>query len=382
MSADQKTVLIVNPGSELYGADRMAIETVVALVGAGYRVFVTVTGPGPLIRRRTDAGATVVEQATPVIRRSLLSVRGMLQLVREVAMCWGPMRRLLRETGASTVVVNTVTPPLWFVVARLARCRVFCHVHEAEAMASRMLRAALYAPLVLCHGVIANSGVTLRVLGEAAPAVARRASVVHNTVVGPPVLVPPRAQAPSPVRVLYVGRLSSRKGPHLVVEAARLLRDRGHDIAVELLGAVFPGNEEYEAGLRRQVVDLGLEKRVAFLGFQPNVWDALARSDIAVVPSMLDESFGNTAVEAALAARPLIVSDIPGLLEATEPVTGKIVVPPGDAAAIAEAVERIVHYWDEFGASSRNDAVVVAEAYSRGRYARALLRALELEPIS
>ena len=59
-----------------------------------------------------------------------------------------------------------------------------------------------------------------------------------------------------------------------------------------------------------------------------------AEADIAIVPSVLDESFGNTAVEALLAARPLIVSDIPGLLEATDPATSRVVVPRDDAAAM------------------------------------------------
>jgi glycosyltransferase involved in cell wall biosynthesis len=341
-------------------------------------VVVTVPGPGPLIRHLTDAGATVVEQATPVIRRSLLSLRGFVQLAREVIACWGPMRRLLRQTGAATVVVNTVTPPLWFVVARLARRRVFCHVHEAEAMASRVLRSALYGPLALCRGVIANSEVTRQVLRDAAPSLTRRISVVHNTVAGPPVVRSPRLEATTPVRLLYVGRLSSRKGPHLVVEAVRLLKDRGRDVAAEVLGAVFPGNEEYEAGLRAQVAGLGLGDQVTFLGFRPSVWGPLAEADIAIVPSMLDESFGNTAVEAALAARPLIVSDIPGLLEATEPVSAKIVVPRGDAVAIADAVERIIDDWAGFSSRAGEDAVVVAATYSREHYARALLRALEL----
>jgi glycosyltransferase involved in cell wall biosynthesis len=178
------------------------------------------------------------------------------------------MRRLLRQTGAATVVVNTVTPPLWFVVARLARRRVFCHVHEAEAMASRVLRSALYGPLALCRGVIANSEVTRQVLRDAAPSLTRRISVVHNTVAGPPVVRSPRLEATTPVRLLYVGRLSSRKGPHLVVEAVRLLKDRGRDVAAEVLGAVFPGNEEYEAGLRAQVAGLGLGDQVTFLGFR------------------------------------------------------------------------------------------------------------------
>lgn len=180
------------------------------------------------------------------------------------------------------------------------------------------------------------------------------------------------------MRLLYVGRLSHRKGPHLVVEAARLLCDRGRDVAVELLGAVFPGNEEYEAQLRRQAAELGLEGRVTFLGFRPTVWGPLAEADIAIVPSVLDESFGNTAVEALLAARPLIVSDIPGLLEATDPATSRVVVPRDDAAAIAAAVERIVDDWEGFSSRARIDAEVVGETYSRERYARSLTDALGL----
>ena len=378
MAGDPRTVLIANPGADLYGSDRMAVETAKALVDAGFRVVVTVPGPGPLIGHMTDVGATVIEQPTPIIRRGLLSPRGLLQLAGEALACWGPMWRLLRRVDPGMVVVNTVTPPLWFVVARLAGRHVVCHVHEAEAMASRILRAALYAPLALCQRVVVNSAVTLRVLREAAPFAARRVSVVHNAVAGPPEVTPPRARPTAPVRLLYVGRLSHRKGPHLVVEAARLLCDRGRDVAVELLGAVFPGNEEYEAQLRRQAAELGLEGRVTFLGFRPTVWGPLTEADIAIVPSVLDESFGNTAVEALLAARPLIVSDIPGLLEATDPATSRVVVPRDDAAAIAAAVERIVDDWEGFSSRARTDAEVVGETYSRERYARSLTDALGL----
>lgn len=376
MVGDPRTVLIANPGADLYGSDRMAVETVKALVDAGFRVVVTVPVSGPLIRHMTDVGATVVEQPTPIIRRGLLSPRGILQLVGETLSWWAPMWRLLRTVNPGIVIVNTVTSPLWFAVARLAGRQVVCHVHEAEAMASRILRAALYAPLALCHRVVVNSAVTLEVLRQAAPFAARRVAVVHNSVVGPPEVVPPRALPTMPIRLLYVGRLSFRKGPHLVVEAARILKDRGCEVSVELLGAVFPGNEEYEVGLRRQVAELGLEDAVKFLGFRSDIWDPLSASDIAIVPSVLDESFGNTAVEASLAARPLIVSDIPGLMEATAPATGRIVVPPGDAFAIADAVERIVDDWNGFTARANSDATVVARAYSRERYAESLLRAL------
>ncbi|MDF1487564.1 glycosyltransferase family 4 protein [Tessaracoccus caeni] len=360
----------------------MAIESVKALVGAGYRVIVTVPGPGPLIQMMTDIGATVVEQPTPIVRRGLLSPKGLLQLIGETVSSWGPMLRLITHTNAGTVLVNTVTPPLWFVVGRFARRSVVCHVHEAESKTSVLLRKALYVPLVLCQRVVVNSRFTLEVLAQAASAAAKKARIVHNAVPGPAEVVPPRPDLKGPVRIVYVGRLSHRKGPHVLVEAAGHLRDRGRDIALELVGAVFPGNEGYESELRDRVSALGLDEAVTFTGFQPTVWGALARSDIAVMPSVSDESFGNAAVEAALAARPLIAAEIPGIMEATEPITSRVVVPPGDSAALADAVERIVDDWADYAARAVSDSKTVARTYSQERYAEGLIAALGLAELA
>ena len=59
-------------------------------------------------------------------------------------------------------------------------------------------------------------------------------------------------------------------------------------------------------------------------------------------PSRVGEPFGNTAVEAALAGRPLIVSESSGLVEATHGLPGVHRVKPGDASAIADAVREII----------------------------------------
>jgi len=73
---DPNVVLIANPGSDLYGSDRMVLETVRALVGAGRRVVVTVPMAGPLVPLLEEAGAEVVECATPIVRKGLLNARG------------------------------------------------------------------------------------------------------------------------------------------------------------------------------------------------------------------------------------------------------------------------------------------------------------------
>ena len=140
--------------------------------------------------------------------------------------------------------------------------------------------------------------------------------MVHNAVPGPGEVVPPRIALTAPTRLLYVGRLSHRKGVHVAVDALDALVREDRDVRLDVVGAVFPGNEAYLDELRAQVARCGLEDRVSFLGFKSSVWDDLARSDIAVITSLVDETFGNTAVEAALAARPAVVSKVGGLPEA------------------------------------------------------------------
>ncbi len=374
---DPDVVLIANPGADLYGSDRMALETVRALVGAGRRVVVTVPSTGPLVPLIEQAGGEVVECPTPIVRKGLLSPRGLLSLLVDTVRSVRPGLRLLRDVDPGAVIVNTITPPLWIGLGRWSRRTTVCHVHEGERSVRSVLRRALYLPLVLTHRVIANSDFTRRVLAESAPRVAARTVVVHNAVPGPADMVPPRAALTGPTRLLYVGRLSQRKGVHVAVDALDALVREGRDVRLDLVGAVFPGNEAYLAELHDQVDRLGLHDRVSFLGFRPEVWDDLARSDIALVTSLVDETFGNTAVEAALAARPAVVSEVGGLPEAVGASQSATLVPPGDSAALARAIGETVDDWPRRAERALSDARTAADAFSADRYARGILAALQ-----
>lgn len=83
-----------------------------------------------------------------------------------------------------------------------------------------------------------------------------------------------------------------------------------------------------------------------FIGFDPDIWSHLAHADIILVPSVADEPFGNTAVEAMLAQRPLVVSSTTGLKEAAADYGSVRRIPPDDSAALAQAVLEIRDDWD------------------------------------
>lgn len=373
---DANVVLIANPGADLYGSDRMVLETVRALVGAGRRVVVTVPEQGPLVALLEEAGAEVVECMTPIARKGLLNPRGLITLLATSVRSVGPGLRLIRRVDPGAVVVNTITPPLWILLGRWSRRLTVCHVHEGEGSVAGIVRRALYLPLAFSHRVIANSDFTRRVVAAAAPQVRDRIVVVHNAVPGPAEVVPPRRALTAPIRLLYVGRLSHRKGVHVAIDALDALVREGRDIRLDAVGAVFPGNEAYLDELHAQVDRLGLDERVSFLGFKSSVWDDLAKSDISVMTSLVDETFGNTAVEAALAARPVVVSDVGGLPEAVSASESATLVPPGDSRELAAAVAAKIDDWPAQAALAEADSTNVAEAFSTARYSAGILAAL------
>ena len=365
-------VLVVHPGAELYGADRVLLASATALSGA-FEVTVALPGPGPLVGELEARGVRVVQCRMPVLRNSALRPRGALRLLADTVFGALPALRLIRSAGAAGVYVNTLTLPSWPLLARLARRPSVVHVHEAEQSAPRLLRIGMAVCPALADRVVANSRFSLDVLAQTAPWLRRRATVVPNAVPGPDEVTPPRAALDGPVRLLFVGRLSPRKGPQVAVATLQELLARGVDARLQLLGSVFPGYEWFADELRATVEAAGLTDRVEFLGFRSPVWPALADSDVVLVPSVMEESFGNTAVEAVLAARPLVVSDHSGLREAAEAYAGARLVPAGDVPAWADAVQRVVADWPAARRSALGSAAEAARRHARELYSARLV---------
>lgn len=362
-------VLIAHPSADLYGSDRVLLESVSALNDAGRRVVLALPEDGPLVAEAEQRGAEVRLCPTPILRKTALRPLGAVKLLSEALRALRPGRALLRETQASVVVVNTLTIPLWLGLARVAGVRVVCHVHEAEASQSGLVRRLLYAPLLFAHQLVVNSRFSLESLAGSWPQLRRRAAILYNGVPGPLVSPePPRQPLTKPVRLLFIGRLSPRKGPDVAVSALAELTERGVDAQLDLLGAVFPGYEWFERQLRGQVASLGLDDRVRFLGFHTEVWEWLGRADIILVPSTVDEPFGNTAVEAILAQRPLVVSETSGLKEAAAGFDAARFVPPSDPGAIADAVTELVGAWQDTCDQVARDRSRAMRLYAPTRY--------------
>ena len=340
MSLAGRTVLIVNPGADVYGSDLQMLESVTAVRTAGARVVVACPNSGPLVALLASRGAEVRIGAFPVVRRSYLSPRGLLGLGVELARSLPAMSLLVRRTRPAAIYVNTTTIPWWIAVARLHRVPVLCHVHEAEDKDRRAVLRALNSPLLFADRVILISHAAAQSVWGLFPRLRRTSVLVPNG-------VPDRATPPTPppgdperVRLAVVGRLSPRKAPHTAIETLRLLVARGVDATLEVAGSVFPGYEWYEQRLRDDVERHGLGQRVTFTGYVSPSFVAFDRADIVLAPSVR-EPFGNAVVEAQLSQRPVVAAGAAGHLESIEDGVTGILVPVEDAEAMAAAVVRL-----------------------------------------
>ena len=197
-------------------------------------------------------------------------------------------------------------------------------------------------------------------------------TVLPNGVAGPARVVPARAVPGPPARLLYLGRLSARKGVLVALAATAELVARGVDVRLDVVGDVYAEHVPFAAQL--ELAAAGLGDRVTFHGFQREIWDFLARCDVLVVPSTLPEPFGNTAVEGVLAGRPVVASDIGGLPEALAGYTSARLVPPADPEALAKAVEQVLADYPADAAAA--DAASAAHRHDPAGYRDRIVQAV------
>lgn len=362
------TVLAVHPGAELFGSDRMFLESVVGQVQAGFNVVVVLPVSGPLAQRLQQEGALVTIASMLVLRKSLMRPTGWPRLLRDALRNLGTGVRLMRRYRPVTLYVSTLTLPIWPLLGRLHKLRVVSHVHEAESTQSSLVQKAMYLPHLSATTVIVNSTFSADTLRASLPALAQKCQVVYNGVSAPANPPVPRTTLSDPIRVLYIGRLSPRKGPDVALEAVQLLRQEGIDVHLTLLGSAFDGYEWFEDDLRRAASTSDLSGGVEFVGFEENIWPRLASADVIVVPSIKDEPFGNTAVEGILARRPVIASDTSGLREAAGGYASALLVTPNDPEAISRALMVVRNDWEAISAATAQSARAAESKHGVPRY--------------
>jgi glycosyltransferase involved in cell wall biosynthesis len=340
-----RTANIVHFG-KYYPPDEGGIETVTATLArgaaaAGYRVD-AVCFAGLSVADTDDAGVHV--------RRLPQRIR-----MNSQPLGWAYLREAV-SLGRRADIVHVHTPNMLAAVAALCigrRPRIVVHWHSdvvAKGLAGMLVRPLEAALLRRADRIICTS----KAYAEGSRPLAGHAARIATVPIGvadPPQFVggvaAARAQWPAPIRdfaahrptVLAVGRLVPYKGYATLIDAAARMRSGA---ALVVVGA-GPLAED----LRERIQRVDVADRVLLAGRvdDPTLVALRAGADIFCMPSVeRSEAFGVALVEAMACGLPLVATRIKGSGVPWVNLDGAsgLNVEPGDAAGLAEALDRLV----------------------------------------
>jgi phosphatidylinositol alpha-mannosyltransferase len=299
-------------------------------------------------------GRSVIVPANASLPNIVLSPPAMLR-----------MRRILARERFDVVHVHEPLAPILSAFAlAVAECPVVATCHSAG-------RLAWYPPAKVLWGILAERidyriAVSESARASAEPYVGGPMEVIPNGV-----LVPPAFDAGNRSgNVVFIGRNEPRKGLPVLLRAWPGVRERT-GARLRLVGA-DPLSVRWLA--RRQ--DFSLEG-VDLLGglYEHELDRELAEASLLAAPSLGGESFGMVLTRAFASATPVVASDIEGYSHVAGPESG-VLVSPGDAAALAEAIVALLE--DESRRRALGEgARAAAERYSWDTIAARLLEIYE-----
>jgi glycosyltransferase involved in cell wall biosynthesis len=362
MSSQQMKILLINNSADNYGASRSLWRLASRLREAQHEPVVLLPENGPLCDRLEKAGVrTIVFPSLRVITRPVLTSWRILPWLGGFLPSAIALSRLIKKEKIDVIHTNTGVIVSAALAARIAGRPHVWHIRDwfqefgplwkpysryILANADRILcvSKAIAAQFPSSPKIeVLNNGFDLAEFPELSASERTAAKAALDL------------QADTLV-LGTVGRIKfKRKGQEFLLQAAKLLADRGIDATCLLAGGPAPGAEEHMTQMRIQATQLGV--KAVFTGELHDPRSAYAAMDIFILPSAQPEPFGGVVMEAMALGLPVIGTNIGGTIEQVAEGESGFLVPPADPAALAGAIAKLAAEPDrrrDMGANGRH----------------------------
>jgi glycosyltransferase involved in cell wall biosynthesis len=323
MTPPRAILAVSNHGDVVGGGELSLLDLLAGLSRSKWTPHAVVPAEGEVARRCRAIELPVHVIPLPTLRRPCI------QMLRSIL----AIRRVIRASGVDLLHANgsramffaglagwlTGRPTIWHV-----------RVADPEPVLDRVLAS-------MAQAIIVNSDAVARRFSGGS---LRKVHRIHNGVnlsrfnprSTPPGLRSSLGISDSSPLVVSVGRFVPYKGYRHLVEAARLVENSMPGVHWILVG---DGEQWQELEARCQ--SLGLQAQIHFPGWREDIPEILSACDIFVLPS-LSEHFGRVVIEAMAMGKPVVVTDAGGVPEIVADGLCGLLVQPGQAAPLAEAL--------------------------------------------
>ncbi len=376
-----KNILFVSHSAELNGAELWLLETLRGLDRTKYAPRLLVPRPGPLADACRSLGVEVrvvsmkwsITEKSRVWRQPFAGLWNLVS-VKRIARIIGRDRIDLVFTNSAAIFSGAKAarrmgvPHIWAIHEVLGGDSPFLHsMHGRRALARFILASSVR--------VIVNSKLTASAFPDSEKIVfvpnglevracdARRREAICREL----------GLEAGDFAAGIVGKLYEGKGQREAVQAAALLASRHSRFKLFVVGDAR--DESYAQSLREFVRANGLERRVLFLGYRPDLADLLMLLNVLVVASTV-ESFGRAALEGMAAGVPVLALRAGGLTEIVRPGENGFLLDSRRPEEIARGIETILEDPARAAAMVEGGYRTVREEYSLERQRRQMDRVL------
>ena len=352
MTAAPIRVLYLDHSAELSGGELALARLLGALDRARVEPVVVLAQEGPLrellARQGIDTHVLPLGASLREVRKGSLGLGGLFRQLGALGGLWHYARRICRfarTNHVDLIYTNSLKADFYgAIAARLAGLPLVWHVRDRIESGYLPPAAVWFVRFLARHlpvCVVANSQGTLATLRLPR---GKRAAVIASGLTRDHIERCWTAQRSNPVpQIGIVGRIAAWKGQDVFLEAAASLLRQGFSARFLIAGSPMFGEEAVEERLRALAAQLGIAPCVDFLGFS-DVPQVLRSLDVLVHASKTPEPFGQVIVEGLAAGLPVIATDAGGAREIIENGRTGVLVPCGDAAALARALAELLQH--------------------------------------
>lgn len=346
----KKTILFVHQSAEMYGSDKVLLALVAGLDTNQYYPIVLLPTTGPLELELKEVGVECHVLSITRLSRATLSFLGLLNLPFSLIRSVKAFDLALKGKKIDLVHSNTLAVLSGLAWARWHRVPHVWHVHEI-ILRPKIVRK-IYARLLswFADCVVCISHATEANLLQDNPKLSNKIRVVWNgltrqTGVDVEAVHIYRANLgirDDEVLIALVGRINRWKGQGLLVQAVEQLWHQGvHNLKIVIVGSAPDGQSHFLDDLQKTINDSPARQCFILQKFTSDVWTVWDACDIAVIPSTEPEPFGMVALEAMVSKKPVVAANHGGLAEIVIDNETGFLVPPVNAAELANAIKRL-----------------------------------------
>ena len=335
-------ILMLHSSSDMYGASKIFLITVLLLRDAGHDVYVVLSEEGLLAEAIRKEGVEVRIIRLGILRRKYFNPSGLLNRLQVIRNAHRELVKLAEEKQITHLYSNTTAVLVGAWVAKELDIFHTWHIHEIIAKPKWL--AWVLGKIVgrYADQVIVVSQAVKEFWNRIIPY--KQLTVVYNGIEyssyidAKPAL---RQELPIPESHLLIGmigRISHWKGQGYFLDIAKKLTQAHPKLSFVIAGDAFPGSEHLVTEMQKKIKALGLEKQVYTLGFRTDVPEILASLDIFVLPSILPDPLPTVILEAMASGKPVVATAHGGAREMVKDSKTGYLIPWDDAAKASDII--------------------------------------------